>query len=125
MFRILTFSQHRLAEQGQPVGTDLARRLQFEGFDHNDPLECQMAQYVTYQMREDRWRELRPHIEACDGGNSHSPRLEVYLRMLAEHRRIMDSRKPGFDRFDYLLDRSELEQVAEARTLPSQRRAAK
>ncbi|WP_430503234.1 hypothetical protein ACQRWP_20005 [Micromonospora trifolii] len=41
--------------------------------------------------------------------------------MLGEYRRIMDSRKRGFDRFDYLLTLDELQQLADARVHPSNR----
>jgi hypothetical protein len=41
--------------------------------------------------------------------------------MLAEYRRIMDSRKRGFDRH-YLLTLDELQQIADALVHPSNRR---
>ena len=47
--------------------------------------------------------------------------LDTYLRMLAEYRRIMDSRKRGFGRLDYLLSLEELERIADARVHPSHR----
>ena len=43
------------------------------------------------------------------------------MRMLAEYRRIMDSRGRGFHRDDYLLSLDELEQIAAARVHPSNR----
>ncbi len=51
-------------------------------------------------------------------GNSHSPVLDTYLRMLSEYRRIMDSRERGVRRIDYLLSLEELEQIADARVHP-------
>jgi uncharacterized protein len=42
------------------------------------------------------------------------PMLDTYLRMLAEFRRIMDSRKRGVRRLDYLLSLEELERIADA-----------
>ena len=124
MFRILTFSIRHLAEDGDPVDEKLAYRLEFQGFDHNDPLEGHMASYVEHQMRDDRWEELKPQVEANDSGNSHAQMLDTYSRMLAEYRRIMDSRERGFNRYDYLLSRDEVEQIAAARVHPSNRRAA-
>jgi hypothetical protein len=47
--------------------------------------------------------------------------LEVYTRMLAEFRRVMDGRKRRLGRFDYLLTLDELRQVAAARVHPSHR----
>lgn len=106
------------------MGEKLAFRLEFQGFDHNDALEGHVATYVEYQMRDDRWSELKPQVERSDRGNSHARMLDTYTRMLAEYRRIMDSRKRGFDRYDYLLTLDELQQVADERVHPSNRRSA-
>lgn len=122
MFRILTFSIAHLREAGEPINEKLAGQLEFKGFDHNDPLESHMASYVEHLMTEDRWSELKPQLEANDNGNSHSRMLDTYSRMLAEYRRIMDSRERGFSRFDYLISAAELEQIAAARVHPSNRR---
>lgn len=108
MFRIITFSIDHLEENGTPV-EKLAFQLEFQGFDHNDPLEGHMATYVEYQLRDDRWSELKPQIEQNDRGNSHARMLDTYMRMLGEYRRVMDSRKRGFNRFDYLLTLDELQ----------------
>ena len=123
MFRIITFSIGHLAEEGSPVDEKLAHDLEFEGFDHNDPLEGHMASYVEFLMRDERtWTELRPQLERHDGGNSHMPVLDVYMRMLTEYRRIKDSRERGFSRLDYLLTLDELKQLSDAQTHPSHRR---
>jgi len=66
----------------------------------------------------DRWSELKRN----DDGNSHLLMLDTYMRMLAEYRRIMDGRRRGLDRH-YLLTLDELQQIAEARVHPSNRRA--
>jgi hypothetical protein len=50
--------------------------------------------------------------------------LETYGRMLAEFRRVMDSRKRGFDRYDYLLTLDELQQIGDAQVHPANRRSA-
>jgi len=125
MFRIITFSIDHLAKEGTPVDEKLAHDLEFEGFDHNDPLEGHMARYVRFQMSDDdKWQELKPQLERHDGGNSHMPVLDVYLRMLTEYRRIMDSRERGYGRLDYLLSLDELKQLADAQIHPSHRRKA-
>jgi uncharacterized protein YfbU (UPF0304 family) len=113
-----------LEKDGTPMGEKLAFGLEFQGFDHNDALESHMATYVEYQMRDDRWSELKPQVERSDRGNSHARMLDTYTRMLAEYRRIMDSRKRGFDRYDYLLTLDKLQQIADARVHPSNRRSA-
>jgi uncharacterized protein YfbU (UPF0304 family) len=122
MFRIMTFSIDHLAKEGTPVAEELAHQLEFQGFDHNDSLEGHMASYVAFLMRDgERWTELGPQLERNDDGNSHSLMLDTYLRMLAEYRRIMDSRERGVSRLDYLLSKDELEQISEARIHPSNR----
>ena len=122
MFRITTFSIEHLQEQGASIDEGLKRSLEFQGFDHNDPLEAQMARYVAYQMRDgDRWSELKPQIEMHDQGNSHSKMLATYSRMLNEYRRIMDSRQRGHSRHDYLLTLDELRLIADSRWHPSHR----
>lgn len=122
MFRIITYSTSRLAESGEPLSEDTARRLEFRGFDHNDPLESHMASYVEFLMRDGRrWTELRPQLEDHDDGNSHMPVLDTYLRMLIEYRRIMDARDRGFGRDDYLLSGEDLGRIAEAWVHPSRR----
>ncbi|WP_431836521.1 YfbU family protein [Cellulomonas sp. Y8] len=123
MFRIVTYSIDRFAKAGSPVDEDLARRLEFKGFDHNDSLEGHMASYVEFLMRDDRWSELKPQVERNDRGNSHSLMLDVYLRMLSEYRRIMDGRSRGHGRDSYLLSLDELQQIADARVHPSRRGA--
>lgn len=122
MFRIITLSMRHLAEAGAPANQKLASELEFRGFDHNDPLESHMADYVDFLMRGDKWTELQPQLERHDNGNSHHRILDVYLRMLAEYRRIIDGREPGHSPFDYLLTLDELEQVSTARIHPSNRK---
>ncbi len=124
MFRMLTYSIDHLTKEGTPVDEELARTLEFRGFDFNDSLEGHMADYVEFQMREpERWTELRDQVARADGGNSHWPMLDTYLRMLAEYRRIMDGRerRGGLDRHDYLLSAEELQQIRDARVHPSRR----
>lgn len=123
MFRIITYSIGQLEEDGTPVDEKLTHQLEFQGFDHNDSLEGHMANYVRFLMRDDdHWTELKPQLERHDNGNSHSLVLDRYLRMLAEYRRMMDRREPGFSRTGYLLSLDELEEIANARVHPSNRR---
>lgn len=123
MFRIITYSMDRLAKDGIPISEDLAYQLAFQGFDHNDSLEGHMASYVDFLMSDgEHWTELKPQLERADNGNSHSPELATYLRMLVEYRQIMDSRERGSGDRGYLLSEDELEQIADAQVHPSNRR---
>lgn len=121
MFRVITYSIQQLEKEGTKVSEDLVYELEFQGFDHNDGLESHMASYVKYLMSDDRWPELQPQLKRNDNGNSHRRVLDTYMRMLAEHRRIKDSRGRGFRRDDYLLSMDELAQIAAARVHPSNR----
>jgi uncharacterized protein len=121
MFRVITSSIRRLEKQGTTVSEELRYELEFQGFDHNDGLEGHMASYVEFLMSNDRWTELQDQLDSNDGRNSHRRVLDTYMRMLAEHRRIKDSRSGGFRRDDYLLSMDELEQIAAARVHPSNR----
>lgn len=121
MFRVITHSIQRLEKQGATLDEDLAYELEFQGFDYRDGLEGHMASYVKFLMSDGRWAELQPQLEHHDNGNSHHQVLDGYLRMLAEHRRIKDSRGRGFRREDYFLSMDELEQIAAARVHPSNR----
>jgi uncharacterized protein len=121
MFRVITFSLNALGEEAE-LDDQTARRLVFRGFDHNDGLEGHMARYVAFMMRDGRhWTELQPQIEANDDGNSHMQMLDVYSRMLAEYRRIMDSRERRFASDAWKLTRDDLQRVADAAVHPSRR----
>ena len=123
MFRIMTYSIDRLEKDGATVTEKLKYGLEFKGFDHNDSLESHMASYVEFLMRDgDRWTELRPQLQRNDNGNSHHRVHDVYMRMLAEYRRIMDGRRRGFSRMDYFLSLEELQQIDEASIHPSNRK---
>ncbi|MEL4503317.1 YfbU family protein [Luteococcus sp. H91] len=114
MFRIITFSLDDLDKTPEEIAEYGTYRLEFQGFDHNDLLEGRMASYVQYLTSEGRWTELSPQIQKADNGNSHSPMLGVYERMLAEYRRVRSTRPRGFDQKSYLLNAGELAQLAES-----------
>jgi uncharacterized protein YfbU (UPF0304 family) len=120
MFHILTISVKRHAAETD-IEPDLATQLAYRGFDHNDALEGQMASYVEHLMSGGRWSELRPFIEESDGGNSHMEMLDTYGRMVAEYRRIMDSRERRYARDEYFLSLAELQAIADARIHQSRR----
>lgn len=117
MYRMLDYS---IREADPPVSIELAHQLRFEGFDFNDPLEGHMADYVDYLLSQGRWEERRPDLDRTDNGNSHSPMLETYLRMLTAFRRIMDSRPP-ISRWRGPLAVEDLQAIADARVHPTRR----
>jgi len=123
MFRGITYSIERLTQQSTPVDEDLAERLEFAGFDHNDPLEGHMAKYVKHLVGDDRWTELQPQIKRHDNGNSHRRLLDTYMRMLSEYRRIMDSRQRGHSHLGFFLSLEELKHLSAARIHPSNRKS--
>ena len=83
MFRILQSSFSLLDDaQRAEVGEHAEHALSFRGFDFNDEVEAKLARYTAFLVAQDRWTEQIPVI-ARDGGNSHSPMLATYRRMLS------------------------------------------
>jgi uncharacterized protein YfbU (UPF0304 family) len=112
MFRITTFSAAEATKAGVVLDEDVLGNLRFVGFDFNDELEGQMANYVQYLVAQGKWSEVRPVLD-CDNGNSHGAMLPSYLRMLAEFRRILDNPNRQMAT-RYLLDANELQAVSDA-----------
>jgi uncharacterized protein YfbU (UPF0304 family) len=82
MFSVLESNFNRLDdEQKAKVGRHAEHALSFRGFDFNDALEARLGRYTKFLFRQDRWAEQVKVLEH-DGGNSHSPMLETYKRML-------------------------------------------
>jgi uncharacterized protein YfbU (UPF0304 family) len=120
MFRILDFSVKKHEEEGSPIREDVKSDLDYQGFDFNDALEGQMADYVEFLVNSGRWSERQKSIEERDNGNSHAQMLDIYLRMLAEYRRISEERKRGRS-WDHFLTQEELLAIADATVHPSNR----
>lgn len=120
MFRIALFSMNELRKQGTEIDEALEHSLTFEGFDHNDLLEGQMADYVRFLVEDDKWTEQKEFVAGRDRGNSHHQMLPVYSRMLTEYRQV--KQKPGrrvSAAKSYLLSEAELRKIAAARVHPS------
>jgi uncharacterized protein YfbU (UPF0304 family) len=120
MFRTIGDSIARLAHDGTPLDPELTEDLRYRGFDHNRLLEAQMVMYVRYLVENDRWAERKDFVLGAESGNSHMPTLELYLRMLAEYRRLIDSR-PRLPGSAYLLSADELRAIAAEIIHPSNR----
>jgi uncharacterized protein YfbU (UPF0304 family) len=85
MFCVLKASLDRLdAAEKKALGEGAAGvRLSFQGFDFNDAYEGRLADYAQHLIDTDRWQDLAEHFDdEHERGNSHSPRLATYLRML-------------------------------------------
>lgn len=122
MFRIALYSIKELREHGVEIDESLERDMTFEGFDHNDLLEGQMADYVAFLVEDGKWEEQKELVLGSDRGNSHHQTLEVYSRMLTEYREVKQNpaRKSGGSK-SYLLKEDELRKIAAARIHPSRR----
>ena len=122
MFRIIEYSVSQLARDGIPLEDETVRSLEYLGFDFNKLLEGHMADYVEYLVSQGRWEERKPDLEGPGRGNSHMSTLDLYMRMLAEYRRLKDTRPRTTRRTDYLLARDELLTIAAATIHPSNRK---
>ena len=78
------------------------------------------ATYAKYMIEDDRWEEQADFFNGRTRGNSHSKMLDVYMRMLAEYRRVRSRRRPTMGR-DYPLTLDELEAIAAERVHPDNR----
>lgn len=126
MFRVLGGSIDRLsADDHSALEAENEQRLTFGGFDRNDSRESRLLGYVHYLIGRGRWAEIKPRLaEIGDNGNSHSPRLPAYERMLAAYTPIYEEIAKGARGFTpdaRLLAFDELKQVAEAWKWPGPR----
>lgn len=120
MFQVLGDNLARTSDTEDAVGADEHDTLTFQGFDHNHSLEGHMASYVRHLVDDGRWEGFQPLLTK-NGGNSHMPMLDIYSRMVAEYRRIMDSKERRYSRADYHLSTDELKAIAAAAVHPSHR----
>lgn len=123
MFRVLKASLERLdAAEKRALGEGAEVRLSFQGFDFNDEDEGRLADYAQHLIDTDRWQDLAEHFDdEHERGNSHSPRLATYLRMLEAFQpiwsaKVKDSGLSHDDR--YVLNLDELRTVLAAWPYP-------
>jgi uncharacterized protein len=81
LFRVLRYSYRDLPD-AEKKGIE-PRELKFSGFDGNDPKEGRYLAYTRFLWDDGQFTESKD--DGSDGGNSHSPMLEVYRRMVAAH----------------------------------------
>jgi hypothetical protein len=92
MFRTLEVSFARLAPADRErLGAGAEHVLTFDGLDMNRSDEARMLVFARHLVKdEDRWEDFRERLTAGERGNSHSPRLGGYLRMVPVYKSIRD-----------------------------------
>jgi len=121
MFRVLKYSVEAVGGQ---LDDDEARWLTFRGYDLNDDFECRLLGYARWIVSDgERWQEqAEAFSDRNDRGNSHSPMLGMYKRLLEAYEPIWRgvARRGGRDRS--LLTADELKQIAAAAIHPHNRK---
>jgi uncharacterized protein YfbU (UPF0304 family) len=74
--------RHSIEKHGLPKGVE-KWHIEFSGYDFNDIKESSYASYSQYFCRENRFVDLTKNLS----WNSHSQRLPVYRRQMAEWRK--------------------------------------
>lgn len=111
MFRVLLGSWQKLGT-GEPLPDD----LKFRGFDGNHPRESRMLLFADRLLKDDKYEEQHERFyKELDGGNSHSPTLALYDRMLRVFKPIWQRRMRGVG---FHLSRDEIDQVRAAVPYP-------
>jgi uncharacterized protein YfbU (UPF0304 family) len=100
MFTVLEAALDRLGEDALAELGDNARLLlSFEGFDYNDPRETLLADIAKYLIDDGQCPSLAYHFDdEHEGGNSHMPVLDRYLRMLPVYRAVLADRRANSGR---------------------------
>jgi uncharacterized protein YfbU (UPF0304 family) len=123
MFDSLEHSMGRLTEEERAsLGEHAEYGLTFRGFDFNNSQEARLASYAGYLIKTGRWEPMAEHFDAQhESGNSHSPVLASYQRMLSVWRPIWNRKiaKHGAPS-DYLLAPDELREILAAWPYPKE-----
>jgi uncharacterized protein len=102
------------------IGPHAKYALRFRGFDFNNSQEGRMASYAEFLIRTGRWENMAEYFDrAHDRGNSHSPTLASYERMLAVWRPMWKAKIAKFGApTDYLFTAEELKDIYAAWPYP-------
>lgn len=92
MFRVLKVDIDHGENTKAGLDSDLRRRLSFQGFDRNDPQESKMLDYLILLIDQNRWIEQKEVVDGREKGNSHTPKLDEYLKMLDVYREVLKER---------------------------------
>ena len=117
MFRAINGALARVDEATKnQLAADGKYSLTFEGFDLNNTLEGRLLSYMWFLFSMEHWADLMPAAKALpDGGNSHSPRLEQYRKMVTIFRAIqaeMETRTDLPARDQWVLNENDLLRIS-------------
>ena len=123
MFRVVEFNLAQLdPADRERLGSNAEHALTFSGFDMNKPDEARLLSYARHLVKdEDTWTDFRERLTTGERGNSHSPRLDRYLRMLPVYKTIWERKRSGYERGrdDDLFDIDDLRLMIEAARYPT------
>lgn len=121
MFTQLEWSvQHLGAEERASLGEHADWALTFSGFDFNNSYEGRLASYAHFLIKDDKWTSMAKYFDAKhERGNSHSPMLGSYQRMLSVFKPLWDTKvkKMGGPN-NYRFSADELRQIIAAWPYP-------
>lgn len=121
MFRTVESSVGALTdEERESLGEHWAYALRFRGFDFNDSQEGRLASYAHFLIKDGRWTEMADRFDDEHGrGNSHSPMLASYQRMVSTWRPLWNTKVKAFGGpKDYRFTVEELRQILAAWPYP-------
>lgn len=122
MFRMIESCLNQYGpEATKEIGEFADLRLRFRGFDGNDSREGAMIGYVDHLIATERWQEFEERVRK-NRGNSHSPMLDTYQRMLDVYTPIFKTKSTSHwtgDKPPFSLD--ELKQVNDSCVHPANR----
>ena len=117
MFTTVERSVSRLNEkQRASLGEHADYALKFKGFDFNNSHEGKLSSFAEYLVRDGRWTNLADRFsDENERGNSHSPMLAAYQRMLSAWRPLWDKKLHSYGGpNDYQFTVEELQQIVAA-----------
>jgi len=94
MFTQLEWSLQHLGDEGRAsLGEHAEWALTFSGFDFNNSYEGRLASYAHYLIKDGKWAAMAKYFDAKhERGNSHSPALASYQRMLSVFKPLWDKK---------------------------------
>lgn len=118
MFSTIERSVARLDEQQRAsLGEHADYALSFRGFDFNNSYEGKLSSFAEYLVKNGRWTDLADRFsDENERGNSHSPMLATYQRMLSVWRPLWDKKLSSHGNYQFTVE--ELQQILSAWPYP-------